>query len=996
MPRPTSAQTRQSFLDFFTSRPGAEHLLVPSSPVVPHADPTLLFTNAGMNQFKPLFLGQVEPGSPLEGLSRAVNTQKCIRAGGKHNDLEDVGKDTYHHTFFEMLGNWSFGDYFKMEAIAWAWEFLTQVCGVAPDRLYATYFGGDEAGGLAPDDEARELWLRHLPPERVLPGNMKDNFWEMGETGPCGPCSEIHYDRIGGRDAARAVNAGDPDVIEVWNLVFIQFDRQADASLRPLPAKHVDTGMGFERLCSILQNVRSNYDTDLFFPLFEAIERHTDVRPYEGRVGAQDPDRIDMAYRVIADHIRTLTFAITDGATPSNEGRGYVLRRILRRAVRFSRQMLHARPGLLADLVPVVVEQMGEAFPELRKNPQRVREIVYEEEESFARTLDRGIDLSHLAAIRAQQQKQQEIEQLEAEYGLNVAAKGTLELDSKDVERMNRGRALVTEAKSRPAAISGADAFQLYDTFGFPLDLTEMMAAERGLTVDTEGFHALMEQQRDRARAAAKGESADLALDGDAIVRLKRLNIKPTDDSDKFHARAINARIRAIWNGQNFDEVSTTGDKVRRIGVVLDRTCFYAESGGQVGDIGRLQGRAGEFRVEDTRAFGGYILHIGSVVRGEIRAGDTVQLNVDNARRLNTAANHTATHMMNFALRKVLGEGADQKGSLVAPDRLRFDFDATRPVAPAQLAEVEQMVSRQIAQDLTVYADMVPLMVGRQINGLRAVFGENYPDPVRVVSIGQPVADLADDPPHPAWAEVSVEFCGGTHLETTSQAEAFAITHEEAVAKGIRRIVAVTRAAARAAIEAADAMAARIDAAATLEGPALAREVSEIAQAVDEMTMPVSRKAELRALIGDLQERVKAARKEAARARAAEAVNIARQIAATAETAGDRVVITTIDLGDDRAALQEAVRTIQDRLPHAAVMLLSTDVDEGKVAVIASCSKAVVQTGLRAGDWVREVAQILGGKGGGKPEMAQGGGADISQVKEAVRHGREFAHRALA
>ncbi|MFG0282906.1 MAG: alanine--tRNA ligase [Phycisphaerales bacterium JB039] len=997
MGRPTSAQIRQSFIDFFRTRTGAEHTHVPSAPVVPHADPTLLFTNAGMNQFKPLFLGQVEPGSSLEGLQRAVNSQKCIRAGGKHNDLEDVGKDTYHHTFFEMLGNWSFGDYVKAEAIACAWEYLTGTCGILPDRLYATYFGGDEAGGLAPDDEARELWLRHLPPERVLPGSMKDNFWEMGETGPCGPCSEIHYDRVGGRDAAGLVNADDPSVLEIWNLVFIQFDRQESGELRPLPAKHVDTGMGLERLCSILQNTTSNYDTDLFFPLFEAIEHFTGVRPYEGRVGAADPDRVDMAYRVIADHIRTLTFAITDGAVPSNEGRGYVLRRILRRAVRFGSQMLHAKPGLLSQLVPVVVEHMGEAFPELRKNPQRVREIVLEEEESFARTLDRGFDLFEGAATRAGDRLVAE----EASRGNDQPEAFVVEQKAPELRSQgDRGKYNTAGVDWRAhdgahPVITAEDAFQLYDTYGFPLDLTQMMAEERGLSVDTEGFERLMEEQRDRARAAAKTASAGLALDGDAIVRLKRLNVRPTDDSDKYHARAINARIRAIWTGATFDETVSAAEKVRRIGIVLDRTCFYAEAGGQVGDVGRLQCKGGEFRVEDTQAFGGYVLHIGAVVRGQLKAGETVQVNIDNARRLSTAANHTATHMMNFALRRALGEGADQKGSLVAPDRLRFDFDATHPVAPEQLAAVEQMVRRQIEQDLTVYADIVPLMVGRQINGLRAVFGEKYPDPVRIVSIGQPVQDIADDPAHPAWGEVSIEFCGGTHLASTSQAEAFCITQEEAVAKGVRRVVALTRAPARAAIEAAEAMGRRIEAASDLDGAELASEAADIAQTIDELTMPVSRKAMLRDALADLQERVKLARKQAAKARAAEAVQAAQRIAAAAQTAGDRVVITTIDLGDDRGALQQAARTIQDTLPAAAVMLLSPDEYEGKVSVIASCPKPAISAGLRAGDWVREVAQVLGGKGGGRPELAQGGGSDISKVREAIKHGRAFAHRAL-
>ncbi len=487
---PSSDQIRQTFIDYFAKRQGHTHW--PSSPCVPHDDPTLLFTNAGMNQFKPIFLGQVAPGSPMAGLKRAVNSQKCIRAGGKHNDLEDVGKDTYHHTFFEMLGNWSFGDYFKDEATAWSWELLTSVYGIKPDRLYATYFEGNAALGLPPDEETRQFWLRYLPSDHVLPGNMKDNFWEMGDTGPCGPCTEIHYDRIGDRNAAHLVNTGDPDVIEIWNNVFIQFNREEGGGLKPLPARHVDTGMGFERLTSVLQNVRSNYDTDIFAPIFLSIERLTGARPYGGRLGAADRDNADTAYRVIADHIRTLTFALTDGAVPSNVGRGYVLRRILRRAVRYGRQMLGAKTGFFAQLVPVVVDRFGNAFPELKKNPQKVIDIIKEEEESFGKTLDRGIKLFAEVAGRSQN------------------------------------------------AISGADAFKLYDTYGFPVDLTALMASERGLTVDMDGYEAERKKAEELSRAGGGKEGEkQFTLSGDETARLARLGIEATDDTHKFEMRDI-------------------------------------------------------------------------------------------------------------------------------------------------------------------------------------------------------------------------------------------------------------------------------------------------------------------------------------------------------------------------------------------------------------------------------------------------------------------------
>ncbi|QKK08184.1 MAG: alanine--tRNA ligase [Planctomycetota bacterium] len=736
MPKPTTAQIRQTFIDYFVGRHA--HRFVPSSPVIPHDDPTLLFANAGMNQFKPAFLGQVAPDSPLAGVARAVNTQKCIRAGGKHNDLEDVGKDTYHHTFFEMLGNWSFGDFFKEEIIEWAWDLLTNVYKLPGERLYATYFGGDEATGLKPDTEARDLWRRFLPAERVLPGNMKDNFWEMGDTGPCGPCSELHFDRIGGRDAAALVNADDPNVIEIWNLVFIQYDRQPGGALKNLPAQHVDTGMGLERLASIIQGVTSNYDTDLFTPIFAAIENIThDPRGYHGKLGKDDPDGHDMAYRVIADHVRTLTFAITDGAVPSNEGRGYVLRRVLRRAVRFGRQKLNAPPGFFSQLVPVVVEHMSVAFPELKKNPERVIEVIREEEESFGKTLEKGIKRFEEAAEGAQ-------------------------------------------------TVSGEDAFQLYDTYGFPLDLTVLMAEERGLTVDVDGFEKCMAEQKERSRGAqSSGPGETETLDPEALARLQRLNVKPTDDSNKFNARDLRATVKAIWSGHNFDEHATaTSNVARRVGLIFDKTNHYAEMGGQVTDHGRAlvsherkvggHNHGGEFKIEDVRAFGGYAVHFGRVVRGEIRVGDDVQLHIENQRRGQVAANHTATHLLNLGLRRVLGEGVEQKGSLVETDRLRFDFSHNKPVSPDELGLVEQIVAERIEQDLEVFADLAPLYVAKGIKGLRAVFGETYPDPVRVVSVGVPIQTLLDDPDNAEWAEYSVEFCGGTHVAKTGEAKAFA------------------------------------------------------------------------------------------------------------------------------------------------------------------------------------------------------------------------------
>ena len=1013
IPRRTSADVRRSFIDFFREK--GEHTFWPSSPVVPVDDPTLLFTNAGMNQFKPLFLGQADPGTDFGKLRAAANSQKCIRAGGKHNDLDDVGKDTYHHTFFEMLGNWSFGGYFKREAIDWAWELLTGVYQIPADRLYATYFQGDPAAGLEPDDEAKEHWLRHLPPGRVLPGDAKDNFWEMGETGPCGPCSEIHYDRVGGRNAAAYVNTDDANVIEVWNLVFIQFDRQQDGSLKNLPAKHVDTGMGLERLTSILQNVRSNYDTDLFTPIFAAIERSTGAREYRGKLGAADADGVDTAYRVVADHARTLTFAITDGATPSNEGRGYVLRRILRRAVRYGRQMLGAKTGFLADLVPVIVDHMGEAFPELRARPERVREIILEEEESFGRTLDKGLDL--FLGIAGTVFNKRAIERRET-TGLDRPHPDILWIDGQVLlQWFNKKGELAWEkpiqhcsqaeiqgALGTGLVVSGEDAFKLYDTYGFPLDLTQLMAEERGLSVDVAGYEKCMAEQKERSRQGGKTRASEgLALDADAIVRLRGMNIPGTDDSPKHTSELIRATVRAIWNGHSFDQhAGGMSHALKPVGVVLDKTCCYAEAGGQVADHATITDTTDHrdskpgttFRVEDVRAFGEYILHTGTVQGGELRVGDGVLVKLDTRRRNPTMANHTATHMLNLGLRAVLGEGVEQKGSLVEPERLRFDFSHNKPVTPDEAKQVEQIVARQIEQDLTVYTAMAPLAEARQINGVRAVFGEAYPDPVRVVCVGQPVEDLLASPANPAWRELSVEFCGGTHLGSAGEAQHFALVHETGIAKGIRRVEALTGTAAEAAHATADQLAARIAAAGKLDAAALSEELPVVSGEIDQLTMPIWRKEELREAAAGLVEKLKAAQKGAAKELRARAVELARRIAESAKASLDHVVVTSIDeVAGDREALTAAAQTIHDNHPGSAVMLFN--VHEGKVVMLASVPDELVKRGLKAGDWIRETAPIVGGKGGGRPNQAQGAGSDPAKLREAVKHARSYATKTL-
>ncbi|MCL4197839.1 MAG: alanine--tRNA ligase [Phycisphaerales bacterium] len=938
-----ASDIRRQFIEFFEKRCG--HTAVPSSPVVPHDDPTLLFTNAGMNQFKDVFLGT---GS--RPYSRAVDTQKCIRAGGKHNDLDDVGRDTYHHTFFEMLGNWSFGDYFKKEAIQWAWQLLTEVWGLDKSRLYATVFAGDEKDGLPADTEAEQLWkeVTDIDPAHVSRWGRKDNFWEMGDTGPCGPCTEIHYDLTPDGSGGPLVNKGTEGVIEIWNLVFIQFNRGEDGKLSPLPAKHVDTGMGFERLCRVLQGRSSNYDIDLWTPIFMAIEQRSGARAYRGRLD----DPVDTAYRVIADHIRCLTFAITDGAVPGNDGRGYVLRRILRRAARFARQTLGVQGPLLHHLVPAVVEAMGDAFPELHKNPRHVAGIILDEEESFGRTLDRGLELFADALYRAQ----------------------------------SAGR----------KAIAAEDAFRLHDTYGFPIDLTEQMALERGMTVDLDGYNRLMEQARETARAGAtRGKAgAQIALTGDAIARLKHMGVEPTIDVDKFHGRSISARVKAIWNGTDFDNHTHAAGSPEFLGIITNRTNFYAEMGGQVGDVGRIfNNGGGEFEVVDTQAFGGYVLHIGRATRGRISLNDTVELDVMSSHRAAVRANHTATHLLNLALRQTLNADADQKGSLVAPDRLRFDFSSPGAVSVEQIAAATARVKEAIERNLEVFALPAPLEEAKKINGLRAVFGERYPDPVRVVSIGVPVDQLLDGPGEAKWRDHSIEFCGGTHVASTKEIGDFAIISEEAVAKGVRRITAITGPAASAAC----ATAAQIDAAIRelrdLPAERLPVEVSALVERLNDAVMPYAERARLRGEIEPWLEKVKEIRKQAARADQHAIIDQAKQIAAAA---GEEPIIVAEIAGANAETLRSAADVVRSQRPRSAMLLASAIPEEGKVAIIAVVPEALIKRGLKAGDWVREVAVVCGGKGGGRPDMAQAGGREPDKLHDALERARGFADGVLS
>jgi len=759
---------RQKFIDFFKSK---GHVFWASSPCVPLNDPTLLFANSGMNQFKPLFLGQADPSTELSKLKRACNTQKCIRAGGKHNDLDDVGKDTYHHTFFEMLGNWSFGDYFKKEAIGWAWELLTVEFKMDPSRLYATYFEGNDR--VPADFEAKAIWEKLLPASHVLPFGSKENFWEMGPTGPCGPCTEIHYDRIGGRDVAALVNKDDPNVIEIWNNVFIQYNRNDQGLLETLPSQHVDTGMGFERLVSVLQDKKSNYDTDVWSPIFRELEKRAHVHPYTGKVGKEDVDNVDTAYRIVADHLRTLSFAIADGCEPSNEGRGYVLRRILRRAVRYGLDTLKCDKLFFSSMVPVLAEHMGGTFPELKAKLPLIMEVLEGEEKEFGRTIENG--RTYFAQT---------------------------------VKKLN-------DAGSK--VVPGAEAFLMYSSLGFPVDLTEIMANEIGFTVDKAGFEQQMAEFQQLSKTARDdylrkqmggAEGIVPKLEAAQTDALEKMGVPPTvAEFGKLSPDALpaaKAALLAIYDpeARAFVDKAEAG---RTYGLVLDRTSFYHEAGGQVADTGKLttdDGKTGAvFDVVDVQGSKGFVVHAGVLRTGALAKGALMACLVDSEKRKKLAANHTTTHMMNFALREVLKRDTDQKGSLVTAEKLRFDFDAREPLSLEQLANVENVVRQEIAAQRPVYAQVVPLAVAKSIPSLRAVFGETYPDPVRVISVGAPVDALVSDPTNPEWRKSSIELCGGSHLANSKDAGGFVVLQEEGIAKGIRRITAVTGELAREAVQ---------------------------------------------------------------------------------------------------------------------------------------------------------------------------------------------------
>jgi alanyl-tRNA synthetase len=855
--RLSSTELRTAFLEFFRER---GHAVVPSSPLVPGNDPTLLFTNAGMVQFKDVFLGK-----DRRAYSRAASSQRCVRAGGKHNDLENVGYTARHHTFFEMLGNFSFGDYFKREAIGYAWEFITGTLGIPPERLWVTVFRDD--------DEAAEIWLKEIgvDPARFSRLGESSNFWAMGDTGPCGPCSEIFYDH--GEDIPGGP-PGSPDedgdrYVEIWNLVFMQFDRAADGTLVPLPKPSVDTGMGLERIAAVMQGVHSNYDIDLFRNLISAAADVTNQKSVDSP-----------SLRVIADHIRACAFLIVDGVMPSNEGRGYVLRRIIRRAIRHGYQLGQGDPFFF-KLVQSLADQMGKAYPELVASADLAMRVLKQEEERFAETLSTGMAL------------------LEAE---------------------------IANLPSR--VIPGATVFKLYDTYGFPVDLTADVARERGLTVDQPGFEAAMEAQRERARSASR-----FGVDLRGGVTLDA----PTDFCGYDSLEGVGTVVALIRDGAQVERLGQ-GDAGQ---VVLDATPFYAESGGQVGDIGVLEGEHAQFTVSDTHKLGKAHGHVGTVTRGEIKVGDRVTARVDAATRQATVLNHSATHLLHAALRQVLGAHVTQKGSLVAPDRLRFDFSHFQAVTPEELEQIERLVNAEIRRNAPAETRLMPYDAAVAA-GAMALFGEKYDDEVRVLSIG----------------DFSTELCGGTHVGRAGDIGLLRIVSEGGVAAGVRRIEAVTGEEA-------------LDYAAASE--TTLRQIASLvrgspADAEEKVRQLLDRQKKLERDLAALKSRLASG----------QGVDLAES---AVEVAGVKVVAAEVP-GADARSLREAVDALKAKL-GSAIIVLGAPTEDGKVLLVAGVTADLVGK-ARAGELVGAVAARVGGKGGGRPDFAQAGGTDPSQLGAAL------------
>ena len=861
----TAKEIRQQFLDFFASK---GHTIVPSAPMVIKNDPTLMFTNAGMNQFKDIFLGNSVPK-----MKRATDSQKCLRVSGKHNDLEAVGHDGRHHTMFEMLGNWSFGDYFKAEAISWAWELLTEVYKIDKSKLYATVFEGSAEDGTALDEEARQAWMKLMPADHIILGNKHDNFWEMGDTGPCGPCSEIHIDlrpdeeiaKIPGKDL---VNTDNDQVIEIWNLVFMQYNRKADGSLEPLPAKNIDTGMGFERLCMVLQGKTSNYDTDVFSEMIHKIEELSGHRYHES-------ENTEVAMRVIADHIRAIAFSIADGQLPSNVKAGYVIRRILRRAVRYGYTFLGFDEPFLCSLVPQLVADMGEAYPEIAKQQKLIESVIREEEMSFLRTLDRGIRL------------------MDDYIAKNAATK----------------------------TIPGEDAFILYDTYGFPIDLTELIASEKGYTVDMEGFGKELQKQKDRARNATANEFGDWTVyhEGEEEAFLGYDNFE-LDGVRLLKQRTVKQKNKTMFQ------------------LVFDRTPFYAEMGGQVGDTGVIVSESGEeIKILNTIKENNLTIHIAE--RIPACCEETFTLKVDVERRLKITANHTATHLLDFALREVLGTHIEQKGSFVGPDYFRFDFSHFAKVTDEELRKVEHRVNRLIRADYPLEEKRDATMDEAKAMGAIALFGEKYGDKVRVIKFGD-----------------SIELCGGTHAKSTGRIGFFKIVSESAIAAGVRRIEAVTGEAAENIL---DALSDTLKGIRTMLGNA-----PEVAAAVAKLISENS----------SAKKKIEEYAKE-------KAASLAKVISENAEEInGIKVVKFIKDV--DPAMLREAAVILQKEVENFAFAAAFSH--DGKPQLALMYSNDLVAAGHNAAKDIREAARFIQGGGGGQPVLATAGGRNIDGLQAAL------------
>ncbi len=893
----TANEIRQQFLDFFKEK---GHTIVPSAPIVVKNDPTLLFTNAGMNQFKDYFLGIKEAPS-----RRVADTQKCLRVSGKHNDLEEVGVDHYHHTMFEMLGNWSFGDYFKEKAIEWSWELLTTVYKIPEDRLYVTVFEGDESEGLPPAKVAYHTWKQLVPEERIVMGNKKDNFWEMGDTGPCGPCSEIHVDLRPDEErnkipGSELVNKDHEQVIEIWNNVFIMFNRRKDGKLEELNTKHVDTGMGLERLVRVLQGKDSNYDTDLFTPSIRKTEELT------GKQYSRTADKEDVAFRVIADHIRAIAFTIADGQLPSNTGAGYVIRRILRRAVRYYFSYLEYKQPLLYQLIPQLAEQFKEVFPELKKQEELVTKVIKEEEEAFLRTLDKGISrfTSYTTNVEAVTKFVSAIDP-KADFG------DTVELKNKYKENIKN------------KIIAGEIAFELHDTYGFPLDLTVLMAKEEGWSVDLKGFEAELKKQKDRSRAAT-------ALDTDDWVILKEGSHVDFVGYDSLEAKAEVLRYRKV-----------TAKKKESYQIVLDKTPFYAESGGQVGDKGELLIGDERIFITDTKKENDLIIHFTDKIPASLEGEVTAKVNAD--KRHNTEIHHSATHLLHAALRTVLGTHVEQKGSLVNEEHLRFDFSHFAKVTDEEIAQIEAMVNKQIRQNHPVVIKEMPINEAKKM-GAMALFGEKYGDTVRVVVI---------DP------EYSIELCGGTHVGATGELGTFRIKHEAAVAAGVRRIEA-------------------------LSGKAAEDYINEHLNTLHQLKEVLKAPKDIVKAVEKLQEEKARIEKHAEMLEARQLVAIRNEVLQKDEVVGDVNFVADIVEVGSADALKKLTFDIKHHV-NDHVVVLCANID-GKAFVAVGIDEVVAKAkDLNAGKVIKEhVAPLIKGGGGGQPTLATAGGQDVSQLQKVI------------